>query len=248
VAKNDQCAFCGESGPLVKAHAIPRVFFNISPQDPENYLKLVTNKEGVYPKKAPIGVYDAEILCQKCEDSFSDVDSYAARLLLQSPDSFRPIPNAEKPVGFEVDNYDYSRLKRFFMAVLWRAAVSDHAFYAKVHLGDHEKRLSEMLHASQAGEPDEFATVLGVYDSHPVSTIILDPHRERCEGVNCYRFKLHRYQFWIKVDKRQFPEGVRETQISEKPPLLVLHSEFLGSRDHKRARKLVRDLAERAKR
>jgi hypothetical protein len=243
VAQNGQCAFCGESGPLVKAHAIPRAFFNISPQDSENALKLITNKEGVHPKKAPIGVYDAEILCQRCEDSFSEVDSYAAGFLLQSPDSFRPIPNVEKPAGFEVDSYDYSRLKRFCMAVLWRAAVSDHEFYTKVRLGGHEQRLREMLRASDAGKPDEFATVLGIYDSNPVSTIILDPHRERCDGVNCYRFKLHRYQFWIKVDRRQFPEGVRETQISEQPPLLVLYFEFLGSRDHRRALKLVRDIA-----
>lgn len=245
MGKNGLCRCCGELKPLVKAHAIPRAFFDIPQQEPENYLKLVSNKEGVFPKRSPIGVYDADILCLDCEATFSDVDSYAAHLLLRSPDSFKPIPSADEPEGFEVHNYDYSRLKRFFMAVLWRAAVSDHVFYSKVDIGTHASRLLEMLRASDPGSPDDFASVLWVYDAHPISTIIFDPYWERYEGVNCYRFKLHRYLFWIKVDKRPFPSRIRDVQLSEAPPFLVLHRKFLESRDHRLARKLVKDLASR---
>lgn len=226
--------------PLIKAHAIPQVFFDIQPQQGANTPRLMTNKEGEYPRRAPIGVYDTGILCQECEDSFSDVDGYAAQLLLQQETSFRPLKADGKIEGYEVWDYNYDRLKLFFMSVLWRASASSHLFYAQVDVGPYEPILREMLIKKDAGEPDNFSVVLWKYDDHPSSTVIFDPFRARYEGINCFRFRLHRYVSWVKVDKRPFPSGIREVQLSKRPPMLVMHSPFAESQDHRLAKALVR--------
>jgi hypothetical protein len=200
----------------------------------------MTNKEGVYPRRAPIGVYDTAILCQRCEDSFSEVDGYAALLLLQQQGALHPLKQDDKIEGYEIWSYDYDRLKRFFMSVLWRASVSSHLFYSSVDIGPYEPLLRDMLNSKNAGEPDIFSVVLWKYDDHPSATVIFDPFRARYEGVNCFRFRLHRYVAWIKVDKRPFPKGIRDVQLSKAPPLLVLHSPFAESQDHQLAKALVR--------
>jgi hypothetical protein len=235
-----RCLFCDEPRPLVKAHVVPQSFFAIEPQAAGNTPRLFTSIEGSFPKKAPIGVYDQGILCSECEAEFSDVDGYAAKLLLQGRSDFKPIPKNGPPRGFEVWQYDYGRLKRFFMSVLWRASVSSHIFYSKVTLGSIERRLRATLRAKDIGDADSFAVVLWTYDDHPFATIEMDPLRTRVDGINCYRFRMHRYVVWIKVDKRPFQQEFRNVQLSPASPLLILHANFEGSQDHQLAQAMAR--------
>jgi hypothetical protein len=85
------CKLCQqEVTALVKAHVIPRSFFEIDPRLAAP--RLITNSKGIYPKKIPVGVYDRTIVCGECEKRFSDCDDYAARLLLRSEREFVHIP------------------------------------------------------------------------------------------------------------------------------------------------------------
>jgi hypothetical protein len=246
MAKTGKCVYCSERKPLVRAHAIPRALLNIPPQSTDGPPELVTNKAGTFPKRVPIGVYDSQILCARCEATFSEVDDYGARILLQETDSLVTVPNNDSPEWHVLRSYNYSILKRFFMAVLWRASVSEHDFYSKVQLGPYEARLAAMLRDENPGTPDDFAVVLWIYDPHPVSTISLDPFATRVDDIHCYRFKLNRYVFWIKADKRPYPKEIREIQLKPTPPLIILHSPFADSQDHKLARALVtREIARR---
>lgn len=224
----------------MKAHVIPQAFFDIQPQDPTNTPQLFTSIEGSHPKRAPIGVYDTGILCLECESTFSDVDGYAANLLLQQTQTFKPVPGDGVPQGFEVWSYDYDRLKRFFMSVLWRASVSTHIFYSKVNLGPLAVKLADALKRKDPGDADSFATVLWMYDRHPASTVAMDPFFTRSDGINLYRFRLHRYVAWIKVDKRSFRQEFRNVQLSPRAPLLIMHANFEESQDHQLARAVAK--------
>jgi hypothetical protein len=232
---------------LVRAHAIPEAFFDIPPQASGAHLKLMTNKAGVHPKRAPIGIYDNGILCGECEGNFSDVDGYGAKVLLNEVSAFIARPDEGDPEYFVLPHYDYDLLKRFFMAVLWRAAVSMHEFYARIRLGPFEPTLLSMLKTGNPGRPDDFGVMLWTYDAHPNATITFDPFATRVGDIHCYRFKLYRYVFWIKVDKRPYLRDIRELQLSPGSPLVVLHQAFAESQDHKLARALVRGEAARRK-
>jgi hypothetical protein len=69
------CKLCTNEAALIKVHVIPRSFWEIDAAQPAP--RMVANIEGVFPKRIPIGVYDQTIVCEPCERSFSDYDSYA---------------------------------------------------------------------------------------------------------------------------------------------------------------------------
>ena len=231
------CKRCGSFRHLVKSHVIPKAFFDLSFQAEEGPLKLFSNVEGFYPKKAPIGVYDT-ILCSECEEFFSDVDSYAADLLLNGRGRFTVVRGIYENVAIKLDQYNYSLLKRFFMAVLWRAGVSGQSFFHKVSLGPYEDRLLKMLDAKDPGEADEFAVALASFDDHPVSSAIPDPFCRR-KPVRHYQFQLNRYVAYMKVDNRPFEPSCRDVQLRAGSPLVVILRSFGKSKEHQVARSIA---------
>jgi hypothetical protein len=70
---------CYRDVKLIKAHAIPEAFF-VGLRHEQNPPRIITDNSGVFPKKAPIGVYDNGILCRDCEDRFQNVDDYGQKL------------------------------------------------------------------------------------------------------------------------------------------------------------------------
>jgi hypothetical protein len=238
------CKRCGRQAELVRSHVIPRAFFELPPQGtPGGPLRLIGNAAGTYPRRAPIGVYDF-ILCDECERFFSDVDDYAADRLLHSQGNFSALRHEGKLVAYEVHDVNYSLLKRFFMSVLWRAAVSSHVFFQKVSLGPYRARLLEMLNARDPGGPDEYAVVLAIFDDHPAATAMMDPFHRR-KAVSHYQFQLNKFIAQIKVDRRPFEHGLREVQLSDRSPLLIVVREFTHSKEFKVMRSLAQKNAGR---
>jgi hypothetical protein len=88
-AMSQVCQLCSNQAPLIKAHVIPRSFWEIDAAQPAP--RMVTNIAGVFPKRIPIGVYDQTIVCEPCERSFSDYDSYAAQLFLNRFNEFQEV-------------------------------------------------------------------------------------------------------------------------------------------------------------
>ena len=173
------CRLCeGEVSALVKAHVVPRSFFEINPALAAP--RLVTNTPEVYPKRVPIGVYDETIVCERCEARFSPYDDYAARLLLHHAGEFEKILNPETGQlgGYLIREYDYRLLKLFFVATLWRASAASQEFFSRVRLGPFEARAKEMLLKDDPGDPQEFGTLLLAWDDvdYPV---MMDPFPEK---------------------------------------------------------------------
>ena len=113
-----KCKFCGKNIKLIKAHIIPEGFFRLlrfGDKPPE----LHSNKEGVYPKKSPIGVYDKGILCSECDNAIGIWDNYAQDLLLNSFSESCALFQGDVKLGYKIDKYDYEKLKLFFLSVLW---------------------------------------------------------------------------------------------------------------------------------
>jgi len=194
------CRFCGEDRKLIKAHIIPAGFFRIlrHGQIPP---QMLTTNENEYTKRMPIGVYDKNILCEICEPLFGVWDNYAQQLLGLEPKGSSPIINQGEIYGYEIQKYNYELLKLFFISLLWRASLSKHIFYSKVNLGLFEHIAKRFIEHNDPGTPEDFSVTLAKFD-HPIGKTILDPHPEKPEGINYYRFYFGSYIAYIKVDKR----------------------------------------------
>ena len=223
------CRYCGEDKKLIKAHVIPEAFFRRLrvDQDPP---RLLTNKENEYPKRAPVGVYDSEILCETCEVKFGDWDNYAQYLLGEELRNCSPITANGNIAGYEVTTYDYELLKLFFISLLWRASVSVHPFYSKIKLGPYEAKAKQFLEQRNPGSADDFSVTLAKFD-HPLGETIFDPYPEKWDGINYYRFYLGSYVAHIKTDKRIVPEPHSLIILAPNRSLVIIKRNFERSKE-----------------
>lgn len=193
------CKLCGQNRRLIEAHVIPRSFFRLDPSE-QKPARLVTNAKGRYPQNVPKGVYDKGILCESCERVFSPWDDYAADLFVKNWGAIQKLTAGSEQVGYGLPAFDYSKLKLFFLSVLWRAAVSSHPMFDNVDLGLREPILRQSILSGDPGDMNYFGVVLQAFDDENVG--MLNPQSERLKGLRFVRFYLAHIILFVKVDWR----------------------------------------------
>lgn len=228
------CMLCLQQHKFINAHAIPEAFFRELRVDGKAPL-LVSGEPGRFQKKAPIGVYDEEILCEECEPNFGKIDDYGIEVLLKKFDeSFHPLQRDGETAGFESANVDPSRLLQFLVTVLWRASVSSHPFYSKVDLGPHEPLARAAVNTPATALSTVFDAVLSRWrdeGDHIPTTAMLDPRRERWFGVNAYRLYFGETVAYVKVDTQPFSPNMKAISLRTAPPVLVVTRAMSESKD-----------------
>ena len=224
------CKLCGINTNLVDAHIIPKSLYGELRDGNGRVSKLVSNTSGSYPKRIPIGIYDSSIVCASCEALFSLWDDYANDFFSRT-DSV-PIEYSGKVIGYEYPEYDYKKLKLFFISMLWRAHASIQPFFHRVSLGSHEDIIKRMIFEGNPGSPDDFSVVLAKFD-HELGTAFQDPYLGKLAGVNNYRFYFPMYFATIKVDRRVFPRELSEIMLKPDEPCRVVVREFAKSKEVK---------------
>jgi hypothetical protein len=233
------CKLCGSEKKLIEAHIIPRSFHRINPNDKQP-TRLLTNAEGRYTQKLPKGAYDSTIVCEDCERRFSVWDNYGDEIFLKSWDKFEKLERSGEIIGYRLSEYDYPKLKLFFMSVLWRAAVSSHALFASIDLGPKEPILRNSILNSDPGDIDHFGVVLQAFDTTEVG--ILNPHPERFaqfSGLLFCRFYLSHVIAFIKVDSRPFDKLFRSMALGSGRELQLAQKNFLTSPERRIMKNLV---------
>ena len=215
------CLGCGLEAKLIKAHAIPESFF-VKMRSEHGAPKLLTDTEGIYPKKSPIGVYDNQILCRDCEDRFQSVDDYGNQVLLQNEEEHEKLTVAGRVQGYRVKDVDYTKLKLFFISVLWRASISGHSFYSRIKLGPYQKKAQDLIWNGDPGNESDFSFVLARFTDSSIGKVMLDPHPDRWDGVNYCRLYLYGYVVYIKTDKRSSPEYFKKFEMTSEGDLIII--------------------------
>jgi hypothetical protein len=242
------CRLTGKVGSPVKAHIVPESFYLIRPE--EGPLHLITNTPGRFPKRSPVGVYDSTIVTAEGEAYFTPWDNYAAELLLQGFSKATPLKQVQgKIVGYEYSSFDYTKLKLFFLSVLWRAGASSHEFFRRVNLGPHREVLRKMLINADPGRPDEYAVVLAVFDDDPEWAKIMDPFPGRYgrNGIRFYCLYVGNFIAYVKVDKRPADSPMRELQFAPNTPLRIPRRVYAESKERRIMAKIVRETERRTK-
>ncbi|MBL8997623.1 MAG: hypothetical protein JNL44_09940 [Gemmatimonadetes bacterium] len=204
---------------------------------------MVSNTAGVRPKKVPGGFYDPEILCAECDSNIGNWDQYGIELFAGALSGFAAVPSESEPVAFLRTNYDYRKLKLFSLSLLWRADRTAHPMFNRVKLGQHRERLTSLIAAGDPGTPTDFGTAFSVFtvNGRPFkgSVPIMDPFRERWNGVNAYRFSLGAVTAYVKVDQLPFPPHLAYVALNPEKPLALIAREWFESSEYQVARKIV---------
>lgn len=225
------CKLCGEERKLVKAHIIPEGFFRplrLGSTAPE----IHSNTKGVFPKKSPIGVYDKKILCEKCDKYIGLWDDYAHKLLIQNFSEKFALYKGSTKVAYKINAYDYKKLKLFFLSILWRASISSQPFYKRIEIGPHEQILKEMIINGDPGNPYYYAVSLAKFIDPEIKEM-LDPHQTKFDGINYCQFYITGFVLYIKTDKRNPPDFLKELCLKKTPPFWIILRDINKSKDGK---------------
>ena len=223
-----KCKYCQKEKTLIKAHILPRNFFT-------NYKKV--GFWGVEPHKIDkrhfqSGVIDKNILCSECDNAIlGKYDNEAYRLLLdiENKKSKTKWRNLDAYIYYS-DEYNYEYLRKFFIAFLWKASISDLYCMNMVDLGPYEKIALGLL-------KDE------IIDNNLFKTIIFKTKKDEFEGVHtikcyknflgqsrCYSVYFDAYMVWIFVKYKKFPTEYRlfEELIMDKNQVVIIETDIIN--------------------
>jgi hypothetical protein len=209
-AGNLLCRLCGEPNKFVKSHIIGRSFFPLIMGPFKHAIEVDLDAKTKACLQA--GNYDKQMLCEKCEPKFSQLDNYGHKLL-RNPDLSRPI--LSHSTGRTVQAYrfvgcDTDKLRKFVLSVLWRASVSSLDFYSYVRLGPvFELEIIEKVFSPDVLPWDEFTILISKIDDNalgPYGNMLFPPVPLRDPvGINFYCLYLPGLKITIKVDHRPTP-------------------------------------------
>lgn len=228
------CKLTGTVGPGIKAHIIPRSFYDFGGSEHKGAELLRIKGDDVRFAKSPVGEYDTGIVTEEGEAYFSEGDSYAYDCLVKKGQEAGIYMIGDEPGCVEIPEFDYPKLKLFFLSLLWRASVSSRPLFKKVALGPHEQRVRDLILAKDPGSSDDYATVVGIHRDTPEYGLpMCQPHpiRDNDTGFLYYKFSLGHLTACIKVDQRPAGEVWSDFVISPELPLRFLILEDMRSSD-----------------
>ena len=220
-----ECKLCQHDSQIVRAHVIPRSFYEINSL---GHPQIVSTTDRVFPKRAPIGIYDTHLVCEKCEQMFAPFDDYAQLLLLAQRATAMPLFYDGKPIAYVYEAYNYTKLKLFFLSLLWRISQSSHDFFKHFTLGKHEAAVRTAILSSDPGPPEFYAVILAKF---PTPLGNLDPRQIHLLEVNFCSIYLAEYVAYIKVDRRATPEPLRDFVLGREARLVLLARDPSRSKD-----------------
>lgn len=214
------CKFCLQNKPTIDAHIIPKCFFKplLGGRPP---IAVSLSPES-FPKRIPIGIYDKELVCIDCEGLWNDYDDYVCKFIIQ--DFNKNFKKSESGEWFEAQQYDYKKLKLFFLSLLWRASASNADFYKEVNVGPKfDSKLKKMIKNKDPGSPSEFSVIIFRLQKFlGKHSIIGDPQTGKpFARTRFYKFYLGSFIVWLKVDSQKTPRGIENLIIKPGRPCCV---------------------------
>jgi hypothetical protein len=162
------CRLTKRRGKFVKAHLIPKALTKPAVAG----FPFVENMHGGRPARKWSSWYDNKLVTAEGEAVLAALDNWAIPELRKhnlvwsgwGPMRLLPYGQDHDPIGDtgfglrKVSGLDASRLRLFYLSLLWRAAASTHYGFAEIKLPSPElEKLGEMLLASDSGAPSYFS-------------------------------------------------------------------------------------------
>jgi|TARA_B100000519_G_C14259916_1_gene447125 hypothetical protein len=236
-----ECKFCGNASKLIKAHVIPAGLYDKDDTSQEALMVLSSSRpERV--SKSWTGIYDNQLVCRACENQWDSWDSYAVNFLRHIDQHSKPITHGNRLIAYQADQFDYGRLKLFFLSVAWRCSASNREEFKLVDLGPYEALLKDAIKTSNPDHPAGFEITVSRFDDTKLGTILLNPHCERHGPVNYLRLYMYGYIVLMKTDKRPGVSPFTDLQMIRDRPLVIGLREFEGGPEHRLIRRMAKDV------
>lgn len=192
------------------------------------------------PRQCQSGIIDTGLLCEKCDGGIlGPWDKYAQNLLLKEfPKELASFVRI--PPFYYVDSFDYSRLKLFFLSVLWRSAITSHEFFGQVDIQGNEEEIRRMLLERNPGSPEDFPVMVVKYEG-PLREVMSSPSLLDVNGARIYRFRVPGFGWFQQVNGAAINNELEWFMLRPDKPLLVKSTRYSSTQCFKNLMQLQRD-------
>lgn len=217
------CRWCEENTDLIRAHIIPRNFYNAVKDDTKVAI-LLRPQQSKYTEVSQSGIFDPGILCAKCDNLLGDLDNYGFQVFEKRPTDANLVFDQDgMPVGYDLHCDDVQKAQKFILSMLWRASITTHDFFDAVSLGAvNEDAIRGLIVAGTNVTEEAFEFILIHQFDHPYIGGMMPPTTSRIDGILIYNFYLPFFKIIIRMDKRRlgFPFTVGHFRDKASPQCL----------------------------
>lgn len=222
------CKLCLQDKPLLKkSHIAPNFLYKDLLDTNNSFVKAKLIE--VTSKKVQTGLFEANILCDRCDNEIlSKLEDYGYRVLYSGKIKGFSMRNEITPEGVEwtlCNGVDYKKFKLFLLSLIWRFSISSNEFYKFVDLGKDEEVVRKMIHEDDAGDILDYPCSLTSYRKHTdlPFQIISQPLSHIHEGCPCYGFIVNGFLYNFYHSKTTLvPDYVAEMVINKNNQLKVV--------------------------
>jgi len=239
------CQLCKKAKPLVKSHIYPKSFYKLIKKSEKPNPRSFSDRPGSRPRRSPSGDFD-KIVCNDCEAIFGPWDDYAFEFLSKIPPITHivgpiKIPKGKKKINHLIfDEFDYPKLKLFFLSLLWRSHASKRKDYESVYLGPYEKSIREMILSNDPGRAEDFPVFIDKYKMDPNLHVISSPQKGRLfDKILAYMIQLVNLEISIIVSNQILKEPIPSKILRPDKPLRILLVNLDGSPLEKKIKKIA---------
>ena len=212
--KNGKCKLCMQEKPLLKkSHIIPDFFYVQAGLYNESHhiQKINVQKflESKHISYVPTGIYDKEILCEKCDRNIiGKLETYGRTILFGGSTKDKEIrcENFRNPNdGFSYsifENVNYHKFKLFLLSILWRSAISKNELLKDVEIiENYLEDLRRMIYDGNPRKFNDFPIITGTYlmDVKVPADFIGQPIKSETEEGIIITFLLAGFVFAFNV-------------------------------------------------
>lgn len=190
------------------------------------YINLKTGGEHI----TFTGEFEANILCQECENKISRWEAYAYTVLyggILPKGSQVLVQQQRNQHGAEflyVQGLDYKLFKLFLLSILWRASISSRPFFKYVSLGSFEEKIRQMLMSEDPGAASAYPCFISTYKRVKLPTeVVGEPRKVKSRNGTSYAFLIHGTLYYFFVSHKIKKPWILEAAINEKGELRLVH-------------------------
>lgn len=155
------------------------------------------------------GFWDNSILCKECDNHIGKYDTYAKAFLNRNYLSQIKVgqSSTNKQCSYiKINNFNYNKLKLFFISILWRASISTLSTYSKIDLEEHEALAKDMIKNNDVKDESVFQTVLTFIkpskDGNDFEKVVFSPVKRSFGEASCYSFMMAGFEITINASKK----------------------------------------------
>lgn len=222
------CKLCKVGKQLIKkSHIFPNFLYTDFYDEQNRLRKFDINemkKRNPRISKLPTGIYEGQILCNKCDNNIIGALETYMSLLVNSKKGTK-VKGKRIDSGlsiFEIRNIDSKKLKLFLLSILFRASISSLSEFNDVKLGPYEEKIRLAILNNNIEELDIQISILKFARNSNFTRFIAQPIRSKIGHATVYSIIINGYLIIFFMKENDMSKRLIDFKVRDSDKLEVL--------------------------